>query len=512
MSTQTVIPDKLRALLALSNSGPALQTTDPSVTQGIPNVPVPPMPPQAMQRLAVPDQSQNTPPPAPVSMPSGAMPNLPALGTPNVALDPQVAQTQGRTLGDMQRLQYLTNSGSGASQVGNPVDKTTGLPTGQTVSGLRRFGGVLARIGDTALSIVSPGVAALTPGTELHHRLLMNQQTGQVNNDLADQQQQAQTSLLDAEPQLKQMGAENNMLKTQGLLGHYQDQANHWDDQTDQQLAAHGYKKDPQGKITPMSYQELPPTLQAVEDLKQSQAELADANKSYTDAKAKNLPLQMQMASQRIATAQRNALTAMGNLGVRKSEYDMHAFGTDASGNELPGVLHDAAGNPVGSTQAGNVKPTTTMRDAAGRAEDLTAIQGRIQAALKDPEIQQYMGPIGGRLAEAQGTLGTLPAKVAQFQNDLVSYGAFQAGLHPVRGIGALQYFDKVMGGLHQTPEQLSGKLASNAATAGTVQQEGTMPTAGGIARRATAPNAPLGGGSAKTDYVYVPGKGLVKQ
>jgi hypothetical protein len=103
----------------------------------------------------------------------------------------------------------------------------------------------------------------------------------------------------------------------------------------------------------------------------------------------------------------------------------------------------------------------------------MDTLDSRIRQGLADPEIRKYMGPAGGRLAEAQGKLGTLPEKVAQFKNDLVSYGAFQAGLHPVRGVDALKYFDAVMGGLGQTPESLTGKLNSNKATSESVERIG---------------------------------------
>lgn len=475
MSTATVIPDALKMLLAQRLGPQVVAPTD---------APPPPIPMGAM--------SQSQP-----------MSPLPVPQAPQVALqDPAVTATQNRTATDQARRQYLVNSGSGASQVGNPVDKTTGLPTGQPVSKLRRFGGALARIGDTALSIVSPGIAALTPGTELHHRLLINQNAGDLNNDLANQHEQAQTTLLDAQPELRQQALDNQALRNQNYSQHLSDVLDAQQDHNKQtyltNLRDHGYtvdETDPSGQKTrPLRYEEMSGQQQAVEDLKHSQTELADANAAL--AKAKNDPSSpaFRLAQARVDVAKQNANTAIGKLSVARDNYNMHAFGKDSQGNELPGVLHDADGNAVGSTQAGNVKPTTQARDAAARAEDLTAIQGRVESALNDPEIQQYMGPIGGRLAEAQSQLGTLPAKVAQFQNDLVSYGAFQAGLHPVRGIGALQYFDKVMGGLHQTPEQLRGKLASNAATAGTVQQEGTMPTSAGNRRRSTAPNPPQSG------------------
>lgn len=412
MSTQAIVPDKLRALLALANSG-IPQTTDPTMTRTIAPVPTPAFAPPSMTRLPIfgPDSRKltstavpNPPGAADLSAIQSPAPTMQPLPAPNVRLDPQVAATQARTLGDMNRLQYLTNSGSGVQQITHPVD-ANGNPTGQKPSLLRRFGGVLARIGDTAESIVAPGVAALTPGTTLHHDLLLNQQAGRVNNDLSNEQQEAQTNLLDATPELKQMAAENAFLRTQGYLQHVNDQGARYDQQTDAQLALHGYKRNAQGAIVPMSYQELSPTLQSVEDLKQSQSELADANKAYAEAKAKNLPLQMQMAERRIQIAQQNAQTAIRNLQLRGAEYNMHAFGTDANGNALPGVLYDATGQPIGSNQAANVRPTSQERRVGDLAQSAVNQVRVMRQIVKDhPEV---FGPVAGRTMTAEQWLGS---------------------------------------------------------------------------------------------------------
>lgn len=124
--------------------------------------------------------------------------------------------------------------------------------------------------------------------------------------------------------------------------------------------------------------------------------------------------------------------------------------------------------------------PTTLQRDAAGRAQTMVDLDQRIRKALQNPEIAKGTGPLIGRLNEAQNRLGTLPHDLAELKNDLVSYGAFQAGLHPVRGIGAIEYFDRVMGGLGQSPEELLGKLDSNLATARSVGKVGGRENIGG--------------------------------
>ena len=114
--------------------------------------------------------------------------------------------------------------------------------------------------------------------------------------------------------------------------------------------------------------------------------------------------------------------------------------------------------------------PTAAMRGMGERAATVDDLDAKIRAALENPLIKNGMGPLAGRLKNIQSKFGTLPKDLAELQTDLISYGAFQAGLHPVRGIGAMNYFEKVIGGLGQEPEQLLGKMNSNRAVSQSVQ------------------------------------------
>ncbi len=137
----------------------------------------------------------------------------------------------------------------------------------------------------------------------------------------------------------------------------------------------------------------------------------------------------------------------------------------EGSGEHVAGGAMNASGMNTMSV------PTQQQRNASERSETMMDIDARIRKALQNPELRKGTGPLAGRLSEIQNRLGTLPHDLSELKNDLVSYGAFQAGLHPVRGIGGIEYFDKVMGGLGQTPEELLGKLDSNKATAESVQR-----------------------------------------
>jgi len=141
-----------------------------------------------------------------------------------------------------------------------------------------------------------------------------------------------------------------------------------------------------------------------------------------------------------------------------------------------PGAHVSGAAITMGGENTLNT-PTSIARSAGARAETMLDLDARIRTALSNPELAKGTGPIEGRLREIQGKYGSLPHDLAELNNDLISYGAFQAGLHPIRGIGGIEYFEKVMGGLHQDPAQLLGKLDSNRATAESViKQAGGKP------------------------------------
>lgn len=257
-----------------------------------------------------------------------------------------------------------------------------------------------------------------------------------------------------------------------------------------------GFKMGPDGGIMPLDRSEMSQDQQARMDLDSARQEEASATAELRRAQNDPTSPAYQAAMARIDNARRNGDIAMQRLSLSQQEFQMHSRGTDAQGNPLPGALTESDGTPVGTAFQANVRPTETQRDAAGRAVTMDTLQQKILAGMQDPEIRRWLGPAAGRMAEISGKLGTLPAKVAEFKNDLVSYGAFQAGLHPVRGIGALHYFDQVMGGMGQTPEQLEGKLRSNASTSKSVQQVGTPHVAPAGGAQPAGPGAAKPGGA----------------
>lgn len=356
---------------------------------------------------------------------------------------------------------------------------------------LGNVGHVLERFGNIAGDILDPGATALIPGSDLFKQR-------QVAQDHALVQQAEENKAVEQKEQDTVANEGANREQKGDIESSKEDVATA---KTNAALAGHGFKLDSEKGIVPLSYEELSPTQQAVHDLKQSQSDQADATAQLRAAQAANAPEQIKLAQQKLASiAQAHSLIAE-RLGLSRDIFNMHAYGTGPDGKALPGAMMDDNNNPIGTAVQGNVKPTTQARDAATRAGIGEDLEGRIRQQLKDPAIRTQIGPLLGRAKNFQEFVGNLPPELSQFGNDLTSYAAFQAGMHPVRGIGALQYFDKVVGGLGQTPEQLEGKLNSGHAVAEDVKNAGKPKTAG--SKEAGSPG--------KADYVFQNGK-LVKQ
>ena len=393
---------QLRRLSAVPAQSPALPNLLPFVKPGLaakPNSPLSALP--AAQGIGggfnlLPAQTSNGPMPGPrlQALPSQAPPELskvpnlggngplPDLGTapaPNVGLP---ASAPASRLGaDQTELTRLQQTGAGVDQIKSPW--------------LRGF----AKVGDVALQSIAPAIATAVPGTELHNRYLQSRAQGRVAEDQAElksggdlAQQQAQTGLLNTENYLKPTQVQNTAALNTAKIDHYSAEDQHYQDQTDTQLAAHGYKRDQQGNVAPMTYSELSPQLQAIEDLKGAQTEQAEAQAALSKAKNDPHSPAYRIAAGRLAVAQQNANTAVGRLSLygrsldlRQQNMDAQNYGTDPKGNPLPGALQIGDGQggseTVGSRFAGGA---TKANSNAARFDDVHgALDGVESAAQK---------------------------------------------------------------------------------------------------------------------------------
>lgn len=158
--------------------------------------------------LALIRQSQNAAPPPAMDVPQMGTASLPQMAPPtmpNVQPLPVVPVPPTQAQSDISKLDYLRNSGSGISQIGNDVD-AQGNKTSNNPGFWKTLGKVGATVGDDLLKIAAPNIERNLPGTEGNNLRLQGIQQGQVANDLATQktqgdlaQQQAQLGLTGAQ-------------------------------------------------------------------------------------------------------------------------------------------------------------------------------------------------------------------------------------------------------------------------------------------------------------------------
>jgi hypothetical protein len=216
--------------------------------------------------------------------------------------------------------------------------------------------------------------------------------------------------------------------------------------------------------------------------LKQAQSDAANAKAALDKAKNDPNSPAYQLAYKQLQAALRRTAAIEGNLGLRQAEYNANYFGTDASGqNPLPG----APANPDNPTQAEGLKtanvtkPTTEMRNKASTAQSVIDTGNTLLQQLQDPTIRGQIGPVISRARSLEDFLGALPPQLAAFKTNMGSMAAFTAGLHPVRGIGAIQHFDRVFNGPGgvRSPEALEATIKQMADTASKIKARGSVPT-----------------------------------
>lgn len=266
---------------------------------------------QALQRLQPPTAAVDP-------MPAGANPLLsvppPPLPTVTQGPPPPLTPMQSantRLLGDQNELQRKVSTGSGISQIQNPL--------------LRG----LARTGEIAESILLPGAAALTPGTEFNHQRLIRQDQGHVNSDIANEQQlanvgqtQANTAYLAARPDIEQSKIDERQTAVR--------------DRINQLAASRGQipKWDPETGL-PSFVDD--PTSQAYADHQALSAmHQATADKSaITSDIAKNHYIpgtpEFDEAQRKLAQVDKRMQVAMASLGLRAQGLDLRKENTAAA-------------------------------------------------------------------------------------------------------------------------------------------------------------------------------------
>lgn len=340
---------------------------------------------QKLQRLPVPtaqpDQMPSTNPLAAVPVPA----------PPAATLDPAIQNTQTRLLGDQNELNRVSSTGSGISQIKNPI-----------LRGLARFG-------EGAESLLLPGAAAFTPGTELNHQRILHQDQGLVNSDLGNQQQQAgigqteaNTNYLNQRPQIEQSKIDQKQTAVQERVAQAaaaKGQLVSWD--------ANGLPTftDDHNSQAFADHQALSAMHQATAD---KSAIMADIQKNHY---IPGTP-EWTEAQKKLSQVDARLNVAMGSLGLRaqglqlrKENQQANLYGTDLSGTALPGAAQitgdDGTPTTVGAKFANTAvkqqKSVGSFNDLSGSIthtrnalnqffqEGGSLADPRIVAAMSDP-------------------------------------------------------------------------------------------------------------------------------
>jgi hypothetical protein len=388
---------------------------------------------------------------------------------------PPIAGPQRGTIpGEEAETQRLISSGSGISQIRNPVGR-----------GFAEAGNIL---GHTLV----PGLMRQIPGTQEHHEQLINRSAGETGLLQGEQKADVTNAALAAQPELKAQAGEINALKQQETNRHNLATEGGKHDQIDEQLRAHGFKSGPNGVET-LGYEEMSEPQQAAYDLKGSQGQLAEANAALAKAKNDpNSPLYKE-AMDKIASIHRTQDIALQRLGLSREQFQMRSRGTDMQGNALPGAMLTGDENnptPVGTAFQQNVRPTGSERNkgdlATSARKEINTMQ---QIAEKHPE---YFGPGPAQKQAFQKWVGSQDPDAQRFLTAHAIAGEHAAAMFGSHSKEVIEQIDNALGSFHDNPAAAKAAMSEVLGATGTFSKAGTVKTAGSNA----AKEGPGGGGT----------------
>ena len=331
------------------------------------------------------------PAPAPATI-SGGMGG----GMPHLAAPAPTQAAPNQILSDVSKLNYLRNSGSGISQIGNNVD-AQGNKTSDNPGFWKTLGKIGATVGDTALQLTAPGLERLIPGTQGNNLRLQGLQQNIVGNDLAtakgegDLAQQnaqlgltgAQTTYTAARPDIEQSKIDqkqtavqsrvNELAASRGLIPT-------WDEN-----GLPTFRDDPNSQAF-ADHQALSSMHQATADKAKIQSDIAQNH--YIPGTP-----EYQEAQRKLAQIDQRMQIAMGSLGLRakglqlrQNDQNANFYGLGPDGNPLPNAPQytDEAGNvTTGGLKGAGL--ASRQQSKAGTFNDLVGSVSHLRNA-----IQQY--------------------------------------------------------------------------------------------------------------------------
>jgi hypothetical protein len=343
-------------------------------------------------------------------------PLIPAIPPPSVAAPSSGPSLSAPKIGPAQsELQRLESTGSGVSQIGNPI-----------VRGI-------ARVGDALGSILAPKIAGVIPGTTAHHNQLVNQQVGLANQEASygqkqaqGAQEQAQAGHLNAETAALQNPVDKPAVNEvelyqkspEELEKFYSSREQH---QQDKKPAPIHLSTD-QGEflVDPVTHEATPLTFNG-QPLKKAAAPGNFEEQNFNEwHQAHPQGTRMQFEAERSRNTQKP-----------EREPKQLAVGPDGTVIELrPGVKVPQGTKSVSGELAG-AKPSMDEQRRADLANNMNENLDQLEDILhRRPEL---FGPIAGRMTGLRGSVGTDDQDVARLKAIEEFMGMAAVGAHAMR-------------------------------------------------------------------------------
>lgn len=432
---------------------------------------------------------------APAPLKTANMPGVPVL--PSVA---PVPTSENGEIADQDRPQGIAPHPIAPSRTPGEIELSRLRTDGPGVNLIPNpFLRGVAKTADVLGSTFVKGLASNIPGTTAHNLQLQARAENEAKGKQASEKNAADVA--ETQAKTKEQESLPELHKTQAELAaekiHSANEAKDKDraikqadedrkkGESDAKVESHlrdaGWKRDDNGEIVPLPLEEMNDkqknahdTQAAIQTLRQSQSELADARTAYVQAQKDNIPKAQELALARIRTAQQNASTAAQRLGLSKDTFEAEFFGTN-HGTALPGAPADEAGNPVGTRVAAITKPTGATQNRASQAGSIIEAGDNLKSEID--KHKDKLGNLSSYWNQAVNGTPIADPEVSKLMAEIGSYVALQPGMHGFRGAQALKEFEKIVGGVPKNPEALKAAIDGIAGTARTIQKSGTLHT-----------------------------------
>lgn len=372
-----------------------------------------------------------------------------------------------------------------ADNIHNPILRVIG-----------KIGAAGARAADTIGSIAAPGAAAMIPGSTMNHVMNENRERRQNTEDIENEEREAQTKNLDAQPELKQAKLNQDQSKID-------ETAEKNKNQNASVLRKQGLTMGEDGQVKPIQYADMSPHEQGVYDLQSAQTEAKEAQAALERSKNDPTSPIYQQAQQRLETATKNAQTAAGRLGLEGYKFNADYLGKGPTGEALAGAEKDEAGNPIGAkVQHGNAANTPTAQrlnksDLARNAQQ--NISSMKELIDKNPDL---FGKVAGRFTTFEQMMGSDDAAIAQLGVEGHNLAMSSNGIHGLRSAEAVQATEHMlMNHFRNSPEATKAALDAMGSSVGTFIDDAKMGKKAGNAPGAE--NEPTRPAHVPANYIF---------